>query len=90
MTFELITASGRALRFQEFEEREAALHRAWYVNVGFYAASVIERSGIPRSIFTPTLSLEWGTRRTVHILEQTRDLQIIHPSTRDVDSRLVA
>ncbi|MFE5411146.1 citrate/2-methylcitrate synthase [Microbacterium sp. NPDC056569] len=76
-----------ALRFQDGAERllaEAKPGRELHANVEFWAALVMERCGIPRSMFTPTFAVARTIGWTAHILEQARDPKIIRPSARYV------
>ena len=56
--------------------------RELHTNVEFYAAVVMELSGIPRSMFTPTFAAARVVGWTAHILEQAGDGKIIRPSSR--------
>jgi citrate synthase len=55
-----------------------------HTNVEYYASVVLDAIGLPRELFTPTFAasrvIGWGA----HIVEQTRDNQIIRPSARYV------
>jgi citrate synthase len=76
-----------AVRFQETAERllaEAKPGRELHANVEFWAALVMERCGLPRSMFTPTFAVGRTIGWTAHILEQARDPKIIRPSARYV------
>ena len=76
-----------AVRFQESAERllaEAKPGRDLHANVEFWAALVMERCGLPRSMFTPTFAVARTIGWTAHILEQARDPKIIRPSARYV------
>ena len=76
-----------AVRFQETAERllaEAKPGRDLHANVEFWAALVMERCGLPRSMFTPTFAVGRTIGWTAHILEQARDPKIIRPSARYV------
>jgi citrate synthase len=76
-----------AVRFQETAERllaDAKPGRDLHANVEFWAALVMERCGLPRSMFTPTFAVARTIGWTAHILEQARDPKIIRPSARYV------
>ncbi|MEZ5218898.1 MAG: citrate/2-methylcitrate synthase [Ilumatobacteraceae bacterium] len=71
------------------DEVVAALERAkpgrgLYANVEYYAGVVMERCGIPRSMFTPTFAVSRVVGWTANVLEQARDTKIIRPSARYV------
>jgi citrate synthase len=55
-----------------------------HTNVEYYASVVLDAIGLPRELFTPTFAasrvIGWGA----HIVEQTKDNQIIRPSARYV------
>jgi citrate synthase len=53
-------------------------------NVEFYAGVVMERCGVPRSMFTPTFAASRVIGWTANILEQAADNKIIRPSARYV------
>lgn len=53
-------------------------------NVEFYAGVVMERCGVPRSMFTPTFASSRVIGWTANILEQADDNKIIRPSARYV------
>ena len=53
-------------------------------NVEFYAGVVMERCGVPRSMFTPTFASSRVIGWTANILEQAADNKIIRPSARYV------
>ncbi|WP_203582445.1 citrate/2-methylcitrate synthase [Microbacterium hibisci] len=74
-----------AVEFQETAERllaEAKPGRELHANVEYWAALVMERCGLPRSMFTPTFAVARTIGWTAHILEQARDPKIIRPSAR--------
>ncbi|WP_109212049.1 MULTISPECIES: citrate/2-methylcitrate synthase [Microbacterium] len=76
-----------AVEFQETAERllaEAKPGRELHANVEYWAALVMERCGLPRSMFTPTFAIARTIGWTAHILEQARDPKIIRPSARYV------
>ncbi|MDQ7877243.1 citrate/2-methylcitrate synthase [Microbacterium sp. QXD-8] len=82
-----------AVRFQETAERmlaEAKPGRELHANVEFWAALVMERCGLPRSMFTPTFAVARTIGWTAHILEQARDPKIIRPSARYVGPQVRA
>ena len=82
-----------AVRFQETAERllaEAKPGRELHANVEFWAALVMERCGLPRSMFTPTFAVGRTIGWTAHILEQARDPKIIRPSARYVGPQVRA
>jgi citrate synthase len=55
-----------------------------HANVEYYASIVLDAIGLPRALFTPTFAISriigWGA----HIVEQTKNNQIIRPSARYV------
>lgn len=54
--------------------------RKLYANVEFYAGVVMDRIGIPRTLFTPTFASSRVIGWTAHILEQAADNRLIRPS----------
>ena len=58
--------------------------RALHTNLEYYAALVMELSGLPRSMFTPTFAVGRMVGWAAHALEQARDPKIIRPSSRYV------
>ncbi|MFI1912630.1 citrate/2-methylcitrate synthase [Nocardia sp. NPDC020380] len=58
--------------------------RTLYANVEFYAGVVMELSGIPRSMFTPTFAVSRTVGWTANILEQAESGKIIRPAARYV------
>ena len=58
--------------------------RALHTNLEYYAALVMELSGLPREMFTPTFAVGRMAGWTAHALEQARDPKIIRPSSRYV------
>ncbi len=56
--------------------------RQLYANVEFYAGVVMELSGLPREMFTPTFATSRVVGWCTHILEQAADNRIIRPSSR--------
>ena len=58
--------------------------RELHTNVEFYAGVVMELSGMPRSMFTPTFAAARVVGWTANILEQADDSKIIRPSARYV------
>jgi citrate synthase len=58
--------------------------RKLYTNVEFYAGIVMDRSGLPREMFTPTFASSRVIGWCAHILEQAADNRLIRPSARYV------
>jgi citrate synthase len=58
--------------------------RELHTNVEFYAGVVMERCGLPRSLFTPTFAASRIIGWCAQILEQSADTAIIRPSARYV------
>ena len=58
--------------------------RNLYANVEFYAGVVMELSGLPRALFTPTFAASRVVGWCAHVLEQAADDRIIRPSARYV------
>jgi citrate synthase len=58
--------------------------RAIYTNVEFYAGVVMELSGLPRDMFTPTFASSRVVGWCANILEQAAHNKIIRPSARYV------
>jgi citrate synthase len=56
--------------------------RQLYTNVEFYAGVVMDRCGLPRSLFTPTFASSRVIGWCTHILEQAADNRLIRPSAR--------
>ncbi|MFL6115948.1 MAG: citrate synthase [Catenulispora sp.] len=54
--------------------------RQLYTNVEFYAGVVMELSGVPRDMFTPTFATSRVIGWCANILEQARDSKIIRPA----------
>jgi citrate synthase len=54
--------------------------RNLYANVEFYAGVVMDKVGLPRSLFTPTFTSSRVIGWTAHILEQAADNRLIRPS----------
>ncbi len=54
--------------------------RALYANVEFYAGVVMDKVGLPRSLFTPTFTSSRVIGWTSHVLEQAADNRLIRPS----------
>ncbi|HEV2759886.1 MAG TPA: citrate synthase [Acidimicrobiales bacterium] len=54
--------------------------RNLYANVEFYAGVVMDKVGIPRTLFTPTFTSSRVIGWTAHILEQAGDNRLIRPS----------
>lgn len=54
--------------------------RQLYANVEFYAGVVMDKVGIPRTLFTPTFTSSRVIGWTSHILEQAADNRLIRPS----------
>ena len=58
--------------------------RALYANVEYYAGVVMDRCGLPRSMFTPTFACSRVVGWCANIVEQSHDSKIIRPSARYV------
>lgn len=58
--------------------------RELYANVEFYAGVVMDRCGIPRSMFTPTFAVSRVIGWCANILEQAEDAKIVRPAARYV------
>jgi citrate synthase len=58
--------------------------RNLYANVEFYAGVVMEHTGLPRDLFTPTFASSRVIGWCANILEQAADNRIIRPSARYV------
>lgn len=54
--------------------------RSLYANVEFYAGVVMDKVGLPRSLFTPTFTSSRVIGWTAHVLEQAGDNRLIRPS----------
>lgn len=54
--------------------------RQLYTNVEFYAGVVMELSGVPRDMFTPTFATSRVIGWCANILEQAKDSKIIRPA----------
>jgi citrate synthase len=54
--------------------------RHLYANVEFYAGVVMDKVGLPRTLFTPTFTSSRVIGWTSHILEQAADNRLIRPS----------
>jgi citrate synthase len=54
--------------------------RQLYANVEFYAGVVMDKVGIPRTLFTPTFTSSRVIGWTAHVLEQAADNRLIRPS----------
>jgi len=54
--------------------------RNLYANVEFYAGVVMDKVGLPRTLFTPTFTSSRVIGWTSHILEQAADNRLIRPS----------
>ncbi|WP_288797348.1 citrate/2-methylcitrate synthase [uncultured Arsenicicoccus sp.] len=63
--------------------------RELYANVEYYAGVVMERCGIPRSMFTPTFAVSRVVGWTAHILEQATTTKIYRPAARYVGPPVV-
>ncbi|MTB72600.1 citrate synthase/methylcitrate synthase [Arsenicicoccus sp. MKL-02] len=63
--------------------------RELYANVEYYAGVVMERCGIPRSMFTPTFAVSRVVGWTAHILEQAATTKIYRPAARYVGPPVV-
>jgi citrate synthase len=77
------------LRLAREVERVAleALHRTrpdqrLFTNVEYYGAVVLEATGLPRELFTPTFALARTAGWTAHALEQAADNRLIRPEVR--------
>ena len=82
-----------AVRFQETAERllaEAKPGRDLHANVEFWAALVMERCGLPRSMFTPTFAVARSVGYSAHVLEQAANNRLIRPSARYVGPQVRA
>jgi citrate synthase len=53
-----------------------------HANVEYYASIVLDAIGLPRELFTPTFAVSRVIGWTAHIVEQTKDNEIIRPSAR--------
>lgn len=58
--------------------------RHLYANVEFYAGVVMERCGLPRSLFTPTFAASRTIGWCAHVLEQAAGNRLFRPSARYV------
>jgi citrate synthase len=58
--------------------------RRLYTNVEFYAGIVMDSSGVPRELFTPTFAASRVIGWCAHILEQAADNRLIRPSAQYV------
>jgi citrate synthase len=58
--------------------------RRLYTNVEFYAGIVMDRTGIPPELFTPTFAASRVIGWCTHILEQAADNRLIRPSAQYV------
>ncbi|WP_020495299.1 citrate synthase [Sciscionella marina] len=56
--------------------------REVHTNVEFYAGVVMDRCGIPRTMFTPTFAVSRVVGWCANILEQSRERAIIRPAAR--------
>jgi citrate synthase len=54
--------------------------RQLYANVEFYAGVVMDKVGLPRTLFTPTFTSSRVIGWTSHVLEQASDNRLIRPS----------
>jgi citrate synthase len=54
--------------------------RQLYANVEFYAGVVMNKVGLPRTLFTPTFTSSRVIGWTAHVLEQAGDNRLIRPS----------
>lgn len=63
--------------------------RELYANVEYYAGVLMERCGIPRSMFTPTFAVSRVVGWTAHILEQAATTKIYRPAARYVGPPVV-
>jgi citrate synthase len=70
------------------EERAIAIFRELrpglpiHANVEFYASIVLDAIGLPRALFTPIFAISRVIGWTAHVVEQTKDNEIIRPSAR--------
>jgi citrate synthase len=55
-----------------------------HANVEYYASIVLDAIGLPRELFTPTFAISRIIGWDAHIIEQTKNNQIIRPSARYV------
>jgi citrate synthase len=55
-----------------------------YANVEFYAGVVMDRCGLPRSLFTPSFAVSRVIGWCAHVAEQAAERQIIRPGARYV------
>jgi citrate synthase len=58
--------------------------RNLYANVEFYAGVVMEHSGLPSELFTPTFASSRVIGWCANILEQAADNRLIRPAARYV------
>jgi citrate synthase len=58
--------------------------RDLYTNVEFYAGVVMDHTGLPQDLFTPTFASSRVIGWCANILEQAADNRIIRPSARYV------
>ncbi|CAM3660597.1 citrate/2-methylcitrate synthase [Smaragdicoccus niigatensis] len=58
--------------------------RKLYANVEYYAGVVMDRCGLPRSMFTPTFACSRIVGWSANVVEQSHDRKIIRPSARYV------
>jgi citrate synthase len=58
--------------------------RKLYTNVEFYGGLVMERVGLPRSMFTPTFTSSRTVGWTANIIEQASDNRLIRPTSKYV------
>jgi citrate synthase len=58
--------------------------RDLYANVEFYAGVVMDHTGLPQDLFTPTFASSRVIGWCANILEQAADNRIIRPSARYV------
>lgn len=56
--------------------------RDLYANVELYAGVVMERCGLPRTMFTPTFTVSRMVGWSANVLEQARERRIIRPAAR--------
>ncbi|GAA1460883.1 citrate/2-methylcitrate synthase [Williamsia maris] len=63
--------------------------RPLYANVEFYAGVVMDRCGIPRSMFTPTFTVSRVVGWCSNVLEQAQSRRIIRPRARYVGPDVV-
>jgi citrate synthase len=68
----------REIMREEMERRDKKI----YANVDFYSASVYEKLGVPKELFTNIFACARVAGWTAHILEQLEDNRLIRPKSR--------